>query len=450
MAASSRAVKSITARMLRFFRSQGVTLPASIIGQSEGKGVSTEQETSLHAQGQDREPRTPDRLSQRTRSVHAGENHDDGTRPLVTPIYQSTAFSADEASFSTARSAAGQPNYSRDRFPNVREFEQAVADLEGAEAGCAASSGMAAISLVLFTFLSAGDHVILVEGSYCDTGELLDQVLGRFGVDVSVVDAMDVDQMERAITPRTRLMMVETIANPSMRVPDLDRIAEIADRHDVLFCVDNTFATPLLCRPLEHGAHLVVHSATKFLGGHHDLTAGVVVGERDLVDSLQKTGYLVGSLPGAMDAWLALRGLRTLAPRMSWITRTADQVAGALVNHPAVIQVRYPALTTGDDAEVVARMLPEGAGGMLAVQLAGGDAVTEAFIHHLQLIPYVPSLGGTITSVCFPPRSLAARRACRGADGWLRFSIGLESPEDLIADITQALAAIQEHSKGTR
>lgn len=409
--------------------------------------MSEEKETSSEQPGREHEPRFSGRLSQRTRSVHAGENHEDGTRPLVTPIYQSTAFSADEASFSSERSAGGQPNYSRDRFPNVREFEQAVADLERAEAGCAASSGMAAISLVLFTFLSAGDHVILVEGSYCDTGELLDQVLVRFDVSVTVVDAMDAAAMERAVTPRTRVMMVETIANPSMRVPDLDRIAEIADRHGVLLCVDNTFATPVLCRPLEHGAHLVVHSATKFLGGHHDLTAGVVVGGQDLVNRLQKTGYLVGSLPGAMDAWLALRGIRTLAPRMSWITRTAHEVAGVLVDHPAVSQVRYPALATGDDAKVVARMLPDGAGGMLAVQLAGGDAATEAFIHHLQLIPYVPSLGGTITSVCFPPRTLAARQAHGGADGWLRFSIGLESPDDLIADITRALAAVQNDSK---
>lgn len=416
----------------------------------EGTGLAEEHQSAAKSQVQTYELDSLNRLSQRTRSVHAGENHDGASRPLVTPIYQSTVFSADEVRASSSRHGPETPSYSRDRFPNVREFEQAVADLEGAEAGCAASSGMSAISLVLLTFLAAGDHVVLAEGSYCDTGELLDRVLGKFGVDVTVVNATDTDAIERSITSRTRLLMVETISNPLMSVPDLDHLAAIADRHDVILCVDNTFATPVFCQPLTHGAHLVIHSATKFLGGHHDLTAGVVVGSQDLIDQLQKTSYLVGTLPGAMDAWLALRGIRTLAPRMSWIAQTAGEVAKALYDHPGVHQVRYPGLLNGVDEEIVARMLPDGAGGMLAFQLTGGDAASEAFIRQLCLIPYVPSLGGTSTSICFPPRTLAARQDCRGAGGWLRLSIGLESPGDLIADITQALAVVQQVSGETR
>lgn len=410
--------------------------------------MSIEQETSLEAQGHQGQKHVPNQLTQRTRAVHAGENRDGNSRPLVTPIYQSTAFASDEARISSARHECGQPSYSRDRFPNLRELEQAVADLECADAGCATSSGMAAISLICLTFLSAGDHVVLAEGSYCDTAELLSQVFGKFGVEVTVVNMAEGAYVESAITPRTRLLLAETIANPSMTVPDLDALADIARRHNVLFCVDNTFATPIFCRPVEHGADLVIHSATKFLGGHHDLTAGVVVAAAPLIDRLQRTGYLVGTLPGAMDAWLALRGIRTLAPRMTWIAQTAGVVARALEGHPAIARVRYPGTASGAKAEIIKRMLPDGAGGMLAIQLAGGDAATETFISALRLIPYVPSLGGVTTSVCYPPRSLEAREQERQANGWLRFSIGLESPEDLIADITQALAAIEDESRG--
>jgi methionine-gamma-lyase len=355
---------------------------------------------------------------------------------VVTPIYQSTAFAVDEARLSTARHAADEPSYSRDRFPNARELELAVADLEGADAGCAAASGMAAISLVFLTFLAASDHLVLARGAYCDTEDLVAQVLARFDVRATLVDMTDPAAVEAAIEPRTRLLFVETIANPTMQVPDLDALAAIAARHDALLVVDNTFATPVLCHPLEHGADLVVHSATKFLGGHHDLTAGVVAGSSDLIGQVRRTAYLLGTLPSTMDAWLALRGIRTLAPRMAWITQTAGQVARWLESHPVVGNVRYPGLDTG---EVVARMLPDGAGGMLAFRVEGGDAAAEAVIRRLRLIPYVPSLGGTGTTICFPPRTLATRQGARAGEGWLRLSVGLESPEDLIADLAQAL-----------
>ena len=379
---------------------------------------------------------TPPPLTRRTRTVHAGENHHEAVWPVVTPIYQATAFAVDEARLSTARHAADEPSYSRDRFPNVRELEQAVADLEGADAGCAAASGMAAISLVFLSFLSAGDHVVLERGAYCDTEDLVAQVLSRFGVRATLVDMTDPGTVGAAIEARTRLVFAETIANPTMQVPDLDALAAITRRHNALLAVDNTFATPVLCRPLAHGADLVVHSATKFLGGHHDLTAGVVVGSSDLLGQMRRTAYLLGAVPGAMDAWLALRGIRTLAPRMAWITQTAGEVAHWLDGNPAVDGVRYPGLTFSD---VVARMLPDGAGGMLAFRVAGGDAAAAEVVRRLRLIPYVPSLGGTGTTICFPPRTLDPRQDARAGEGWLRLSVGLESPEDLIADLAQAL-----------
>jgi len=377
--------------------------------------------------------------SRRTRAVHAGTDRTSPVRPLVTPIYQGTVFAVDEARLSAERHAADLPNYNRDRFPNVRELERAVAELEGADAGCATSSGMAAISLIFLTFLATGDHVVLGRGGYCDTEDLLAQVLRRFGIEFSLVDATDPAAVEAAIRPQTRLLFVETISNPSMEVPDLDALSGIAARHNIMLVVDNTFATPICCRPLEHGADLVVHSATKFLGGHHDLSAGVAVGPRDLVERMQRTSYLLGAVPGAMDAWLALRGIRTLAPRMAWISETTGEVARFLASHPAVSAVRYPGLATGATAEVVARMLPEGAGGMLAFQVAGGDAAAEALVRRLDVITYVPSLGGVETTICFPPRTLDAQREPRRADGWLRLSVGLESPADLIADLDGAL-----------
>jgi cystathionine beta-lyase/cystathionine gamma-synthase len=377
-------------------------------------------------------------LTWRTRAVHAGENRDGAARPLVTPIYQSSVFAAADAGISAARHEADQPNYSRDRFPNVRELEQAVAELEGAEAGCAASSGMAAISLVFLTFLSAGDHAVLAQGAYCDTENLFDQVLSRFGVQVTLVDATDPADVEQAMRPETRVLFVETIANPSMQVPDLDALSQITARHKVIMAVDNTFATPVFCRPLKHGADLVVHSATKFLGGHHDLTAGVVVGRQALVQRTWKTGYLIGAVPGAMDAWLTVRGIRTLASRMTWINETAREVARYLTEHRAVSEVRYPGLATGKDADVTGRILPDGSGGMLAFRVDGGDDAAKAFIRRLCLIAYAPSLGGTGTTICFPPRTLDALREPRHAEGWLRLSVGLESPADLMGDIEQA------------
>src|SRR5699024_605630 len=179
---------------------------------------------------------------------------EDDTWPVVTPIYQTTAFATNEAATSTARHIAGLPSYSRDRFPNARELEAAVAELEGAGAGCATSSGIAAISLALLSFLSAGDHVVLAEGSYCDTGDVLDQVFARFDVQTTSVDIRDHAAVRAAITPATRLVLIETIANPAIVVPDIDAVAAIAHESGALLVVDNTFATPVFCRPLDHAA----------------------------------------------------------------------------------------------------------------------------------------------------------------------------------------------------
>ncbi|MDP9366524.1 MAG: aminotransferase class I/II-fold pyridoxal phosphate-dependent enzyme, partial [Chloroflexota bacterium] len=369
-------------------------------------------------------------------------------RPLSEPIALSTVFVFRDPALADRRQTADppEPNYGRDGLLNVRTLERAVAGLEGAEDAHATASGMAAIALVFLASLSAGDHVVVSADCYCDTTALLTHELGRFGVAASFVDAADPDAVRRALTPRTRLVYVETISNPAMKLADLPRLAEIAHDRNALLCVDNTFATPLLCRPLEHGADLVLHSATKYLGGHHDLTAGVVAGRRSLLDSIRRCGYRFGPTLGPMDAWLAVRGLHTLAPRIAWISETTATVAGFLRAHPAVAGVRYPGLPDHPQAELARRLLPDGAGGMLAFDPAGGADAADALIRRLRLIPYAPSLGGTTTTVCYPPRDV---RGAHGGDrdgsyccSTLRLSVGLEAAADLIADLEQALAGL--------
>lgn len=380
--------------------------------------------------------------SERTRTVHAGEDRSQPVRPLVAPIAQSSVYAVAQPDPRPAATDAGaRPgSYSRDHLANVSDLERAIAELEGAADGYAVSSGMAAISLVFLALLKAGDRVVVADGAYCDTEALLNEVFTRFGVDSRVVSAGDLAALAAAIGPGTRVVFVESIANPSTEVADLDAIAASAHRAGALLVVDNTFATPLLCKPLAHGADLVLHSVTKFLGGHHDLTAGAIAGRGDLMRSVRETGYLIGSLPGALDAWLALRGIHTLAPRMSWICESAQQVAAALAAHPAVAAVAYPGLAEAPQREVVARMLPHGYGGMIRLRLAGGEPAIAPFLRALRLVVYAGSLGGTTTTICRTPR-----RACDARDGawggFLRLSVGLESAADIIGDLMAALDA---------
>ena len=379
--------------------------------------------------------------SLQTRMVHAGSDRSQPVRPLTEPIVQSSVYAFDEPPVFAHPSggAVPQPMYSREHFPNVMAFEVAIADLEAAEAGYAVASGMAAIAHVLMTLLGQGDHVIVAEGSYCDTELLMHRILGRFGIETSVVPRCDHIAMERAITERTRIIFVETISNPSIEVCDIAGLAEICGRHGVILVVDNTFATPALCRPIEHGADLVIHSATKFLGGHHDLTAGIIVGRADLIEEIRPTGYLLGALLGAFDAWLALRGVRTLAPRMAWISASAQRIAEFLATHPAVCHVSYPGLATGADAELVRTLLPNGAGGMILIHLNGGVAATESVVRELELIQFAPSLGGTVTTVCYPPVGRMGVYDPHLSSGQLRLSIGLEAVEDIVRDLDRAL-----------
>ncbi len=380
----------------------------------------------------------------RTQSVQGGHQGDGNIWPLVPPVVQSTVYATHdpEVISSRIRSDPPLPTYNRDHFPNVCLLEELVVDLEGAEAGYGVSSGMAAISLVALASLSQGDHLVIGADSYSDTEELLTQELPRFGIACSVVDVADLDTVGAAIQPHTGMIFAETITNPGMSVADIPGLAAIAHRHGIPLVVDNSFASPALCRPVEHGADLVIHSVTKYLGGHHDLSAGVVVGDETLMSRIRRFGYLLGAVPGAADASLAVRGIRTLAPRMAWISDSAMEVAEYLNGRPEIATVRYPGLSDNGQAGLVERMLPDGQGGVFVAEFAG-EGSSNAVIHFvraLRMIPYAPSLGGDITTVCYPPRLTTQNRPRdHGGNGTLRFSAGLEHPADIIADIEQAL-----------
>lgn len=382
----------------------------------------------------------------RTRSAQGGHRQDEGdVWPLVPPIVSSTVYASHDPFMVANRIAAGEPTYNRDQFPNPRLLGDLVADLEGAERGYATASGMAAITVVALALLSQGDHLVLAGGGYSDTEELLTRELPRFGVTGTVVDPNDLDAVRAATRPETRLLLAETIANPAITVADIPALAEIAHAVGAVLAIDNTFATPLLCQPLALGADLVIHSATKFLGGHHDLSAGVVAGPDRLMAEIARVGYLLGAVPGATDSWLAVRGIRTLAPRMDWISRSARNVAEWLAAHPEIASVRYPGVTEGDDDGLVARILPRGGGGVMVIELAGSDASeqTAAFVRGLEMIVYAPSLGGEVTTLCYPPKiQTREEQASKERVGALRVSIGLEDPADIIADMEQALAKI--------
>jgi len=384
----------------------------------------------------------------RTRTVHAGVDATPPVWPLSEPIAPGTAYAFRDPALADLRSAADppEPNYGRDGLPNVRTLERAVADLEGAEDAHAVASGMAAIALIFLAHLHAGEHVVAFSDTYCEARTLLTEELPRFGVRTTIIDAGDPLALPAAVCPDTRIVFVETIANPSLRLADLDRVAMVTRRHGVLLCVDNTFATPMLCRPLAHGADLVLHSATKFLGGHHDLIAGIVAGRRGLIAPIRRYGRLYGMTLGAMDAWLALRGLHTLAPRIAWMSDTAHAVAAFLQAHPAVAAVRYPGLPDHPQEELARGLLPNGAGAVLTFTLRGGPSAAAALIRTLRMIPYALSLGGTASTVCYPPSNQGDNRdgndPAAAGSATIRMSIGLETADDLIADLAQALAAL--------
>jgi cystathionine beta-lyase/cystathionine gamma-synthase len=374
-----------------------------------------------------------------TQLVHAGEPTPRIAGAVTLPIFQSSTFEySGEESYHDVR-------YIRlNNTPNHKALADKLAAIEGGEAAVVAASGMAAISTSLFALLGAGDHLLVQRDLYGGTHDFVTRDLPRFGVEHTLVDGSDPSSWEAAIRPNTRLLYVETIANPLVRVADLEAAVGFARAHGLVSMVDNTFASPVNFRPLTRGFDLSLHSGTKYLNGHSDIVAGAVIGRADLVERIK---HQLDHLGGSLDphaCFLLQRGMKTLALRVRYQNDSALAIARWLEAHPAVARVHYPGLESHPH-HARARALFEGAGGMLAFELTGGVEAAERLVERLTLPVHAPSLGGIETLITRPATtshaglSAEARRAVGISDALLRLSVGIESTEDLIADFARSL-----------
>jgi cystathionine beta-lyase/cystathionine gamma-synthase len=373
-------------------------------------------------------------------------------RPTSVPIYQTVTFSSADAAELGAVLTGAVPGYAYSRIdnPTVSALAAAVAELEGAEAGFALATGMAAIHAAILSIVETGDRIVATRAAYGTTRAQFSGVLARLGVSSEFVDVTDLAAVDAALSAApTRVLYAETIANPTIVVADHAALAELAHRHGALYVVDNTFASPYLCRPIELGADIVIESATKYLSGHSDVLAGVVCGRRALIGAIASLEVDTGAALAPHSAFLVLRGIATLAIRLERESATAALLAAWLERQDGVERVFHPSLASHPQHAVARRELALG-GGMLAFELAGGRLAGEAFIDALSIPELTASLGGVFTIVSHPPSTThrqlddAALAESGIAPGLLRCSVGLEDADDLIADFERALVAAHE------
>jgi methionine-gamma-lyase len=374
-----------------------------------------------------------------TRAIHAGEQGARTGAPVVSPIVPSTTFYSDP-------SGQGEVLYTRyGNGPNTRLLEQRIASLEGAEDALVVASGMAAMAMALLSVLQAGDHVLATDAIYGGTRALLGDELSRLGIATTFVDLFSED-WRHGLRPNTRVVLGETPSNPLLRILDLQPIADAAHAHGAAVIVDATFGSPVHYRALEHGADIVMHSATKYLGGHSDVTAGVLAGSRARIAEARRRARVWGPALDPHAAWLLERGIKTLSVRMERHNRNGMEIARWAEGRPEVARVFYPGLPSHPDHET-ARWVLDGFGGMVGIELRGGGAAADRFVRALRLAKLAPSLGGVETLVSEPrftshsAMTPDARAASGIRDGFMRVSLGIEDTADLIADFDQALRA---------
>ena len=368
------------------------------------------------------------------------------TRSSNPPIYQTTAFDLHGVEQLEAVVGGAERGYiyTRDGNPNHAAFAADVASLEKAEAGAVCASGMGAVSAILLSHLKTGDHVVAGRILYGRTVQQLSELQRCFGIEVTFCDAGNREALAAARQENTKLCLVESLSNPLMEVIDLPAV--VAAMGDVPVAVDNTFATPCLFRPLEHGASLVFHSASKYLNGHGDVMLGVVAGSRTAMTGVRRVTSVFGLNANPMECWLASRGLRTLPLRMRQHSENAMQVAGFLNSHPAVTNVMYPGLPGHDADTPASRFLPDGCGGMLSFELSTGeDGIRRLFRQLAESIPFSPTLADCRSTLSWPAGTshkfmpAEDRRAWGISDGLLRMSVGIDSATDVIAELESAL-----------
>jgi cystathionine beta-lyase/cystathionine gamma-synthase len=375
-----------------------------------------------------------------TLSVHGGERNSqrDVDAPIVQPLYQSVNYIQEISSAEGLR----YPRYGNG--PNAEVVQRRVAAIERAESSLLLASGMGATSCALLALLRPGDHIIASAWIYGGTRELLEQEFVTLGIKVTLVNPLETRVWRKAIRKDTRVIFVESPVNPTCRVLDLDALSMFTRQEGIALVVDSTFASPVNFRPLEHGADVSIHSATKFLNGHHDVLGGVVSGTAPYIDEVRRKMMLWGQAPDPFAAWLLDRGLKTLELRVLRQNDNAMRIAEWCEDRKEIRRVMYPGLGSHPDHEIARRSL-DGFGGMLSIELAGGAKATERFLRKLRLFRHAPSLGG-VESLVSEPRFTshesisATERAEMGIpDGFIRISVGIEGADDLIADLEQAL-----------
>jgi cystathionine gamma-synthase len=394
-------------------------------------------------------PSPPPKPGPSTQAVHAGEPRARAGNAITTPIMQTATYT-----FGNSKEIADhfegrieRDEYGRYGNPTQRVAEQKLAALEGAADGLLFASGMAAITTTLFAMLSKGAHVVVTDDAYRRTRQFLHQILRRYGVEVSTVPAGDYQRMEEAVRQTTRLIFSESPTNPYNRILDLERVAAIGRRHRVKTIIDATFATPINQRPIEFGIDLVIHSATKYLGGHNDLLAGVVLGTEDLVRAIRDLQGITGAVPDPFAAYLLIRGVKTLALRVTRQNENAQQIAEFLESHPTIERVHYPGLASHPDHAVAVRQM-HGFGGVVSFEVKGGLDTASRLVDACRIPRIAPSLGGVESLIeqpalmSFYELSTEERLQVGIKDTLVRYSVGVEDGDDLVADLEQALGKI--------
>jgi cystathionine gamma-synthase len=392
--------------------------------------------------GADRRP-TP---GPSTQAVHGGEPRHQLASALTAPIVQTAtyAFRDSQEIADHFEGRVEREEYGRYGNPTQRVAEAKLAALEGAQEGLLFASGMAAITTTLFAMLSKGAHVIVTDDAYRRTRQFLNQILRRYGVEVTTVPAGDYDRLEEAIRRTTRLIFSESPTNPYNRVIDLERLADIGRRHRVKTIIDSTFATPVNQRPIELGIDLVVHSATKYLGGHNDLMAGVVLGSRSLVGGIRDLHSVTGAVPDPFAAYLLIRGLKTVALRVARQNENAQRIAEFLEAHPKVERVHYPGLKSHPEHDLARRQM-RGFGGVVSFEVRGDLAAASRLVDACRIPRIAPSLGGVESLIeqpalmSFYELTTEERLQIGIRDALVRYAVGIEDADDLIADLDQAL-----------
>ncbi|MGG1552051.1 aminotransferase class I/II-fold pyridoxal phosphate-dependent enzyme [Paenibacillus ferrarius] len=381
-----------------------------------------------------------------SRLAQIGSIQEPVTGAVSFPVYQATAFRHPKLGQSTGF------DYARTKSPTRKVLEDAIAQLESGDAGFACSSGMAALQTI-FAYFSQGDHLIVSLDLYGGTYRLLERIMSRFGVTATYVDTNDLDALEGAYQPNTKGLVIETPTNPLMMITDLELVCTWARKKGIVSIVDNTLLTPYLQRPIELGADIVIHSATKYLGGHNDVLAGLIVTKgKELSEQMAILHNSIGAVLGPQDSWLLMRGMKTLALRMERHEYNATAIAKFLLTHPLIDEVFYPALETHPGYEVQNKQ-SSGNTGIFSFKVKDARLV-EPILRHIQLIAFAESLGGVESLMTYPAVQthadipLEIREKVGVDDRLLRFSVGIEHADDLIADLSRALEAAQAELEG--